>query len=481
MKNLKRLWMSLFLVLALVLSTQSVSAQSKIQVYINGEKLANTESVTGSNENVMLPLKDVMNVLGGTVTTNSKTKLTSIKYLDKQATVTAGKLEGKINGKTYKLAIKPVEKNGKLYVPSKFIGDALGKEVYWNSKANTLTMHDKVKNQNIRYAKKFSIKYLGRGNKLVTDSLNKKLLLVPYGNDVPKNVKYDQLVRTPIKKAVVGSATQISLLDALEGLDAVAGVTNPIDTWEIPEIKSKLAKKQVKNVGDGMSINFELLQALKPSMIFMTSAWDDTAKYKELGFAYTGCFEYEENTNLGRLESIRFVGAFVNKDAMAEYHMNKQMVKLEAVKQKVKAVKTKKKVMWGSYSSYDKAYIVAPKDSYIAEMVSLAGGEYVGNKVTEETKKLSAEKYYLLVKNADLMVSSSMPRYGGPETVKALVKETPILADTKIAKNGNVWYQAPNFYQDLANTADYVEDLAAMIYPEYFKSTKVDHFVKMAK
>lgn len=480
MKRITKILLSVFILVTLMTASNAASAKSNIEIYVNGTKVESSSAYI-VNGTTMVPLRSITEAFDAKMKWDAKTKTINITSLNNNVQLVVDNKNAKVNGKAYTLSVKPVVKNGNTLVPLKFVAEAFNKEVDWNSKSNKVTVHDKIKNTNIEYSKQFDIKYLGKGNKLVTDSMKTKLLLVPFGNEIPKNVKYDKLVRTPIKNALIGSSTDVSLLDAIDALDLISGVTNPIDTWEIPELKAKLKQRSVKVVGDGMTVNYESVQMLKPTMIFMTSEWDDTKKYDELGFNYVGCFGYLENTNMARLEAIRFLGAFANKDALAEQHMEVQKKKIEAVKTKVKAIKNKKKVMWGSYSSYDKAYIVAPKDSYVAEMVSFAGGDYMGKSVTKDKSKLSAEKYYLLAKDSDIMISSSMPQYGGPSTVKALVKETPILAGSKIEKSKNIWYQAPNYFQDIANTADYIEDLAAMMYPELFKSTKITHFIKMGK
>ncbi|NSJ93237.1 hypothetical protein G7A79_29740, partial [Coprococcus sp. MSK.21.13] len=55
----------------------------------------------------------------------------------------------------------------------------------------------KDKSNEIKYATKFKVEYLDNGVKLVTDGANRKLLLVPKGQEKPKGYDDVEVIKTP--------------------------------------------------------------------------------------------------------------------------------------------------------------------------------------------------------------------------------------------------------------------------------------------
>lgn len=472
----------IFIILLLVISMSNiVFAENNIDVFVNGEEILMESSPKIEEGRTLIPIREVAEALGASVSWNQNSKSILIANQEVKIELKIDRSYAMVDDDKVILDVPPKILDEKTFIPVRFVAENLNAQVDWIERTKTIAINDKmiVGKSKLDYATKFELEYLDHGNKIVKDSLGKVFLLVPYGNEIPKGYDEAKLIRTPVKNILAGSATQVSILDVLGKMSLVSGVTNPAETWTIADMKKSIESGIVKNVGNGMTINYESLEILKPEIIFLTSAWDDTSKYDELGYDYIACFDYLENKAFGRLESIKFWGAFVNQDKLAINYYKKQVKKLEKLETKLDGLKTRKKIAWGSYSSYSKAYSVASGTSYVREMIELAGGEYLGKNIKEKEKNISAEEYFILFKDADILVSSSMPQYGGPTSINQLITETPLLDDTAFVKNSRVWYQGPNFYQDLANTYDYIEDLAMMFYPEIFDKIDINHFEKM--
>ncbi|MCT4662881.1 MAG: stalk domain-containing protein [Tissierellales bacterium] len=468
--------------ISLLMSTH-VFAANVVNLFVNGEHIETSVSSKIENGRTLVPLRAIAEALGAEVSWNQENQTIKLAEDSKNIELKIGKKTALVNGESVSLEIAPKVESGTTLVPVRFVAENLDSDVKWNEKESAVNINDSmpIGKADLDYATKFEIEYLGNGNKKIKDSLEQEFLLVPNGNQIPDGYENLKVIRTPMKNVMAGSTTQVSMLNALGSMDVVTGVTNPAEVWTIEEMKNKILEGKVSNVGNGMSINFESLELLKPELILMTSAWDDKAKYDELGYKYIGCFDYEENRAFGRLETVKFWGALLNKDKAAMKYYDEQVEKLEHLKQRIDGIENRKKIAWGAYSTYSKTYNIAPGESYVAEMIDLAGGDYLGKAITKDQKNVSAEEYYLKFKDAEIMISSSMPQYGGPDSIKSLVEETPLLENAKFVKENNAWYQAPNFYQDLAHTYDYIEDLAMMFYPELFETQDINHFVKMKK
>lgn len=468
--------------MSLMMSVQAFAVKD-VNLFVNGTMLETDVSAKIEDGRTLVPLRAIAESLGARVNWNEKSQEIEIVEDNKNIKLNINKKEATLNGRSIELDVAPRIEEGTSLVPLRFVAESLDSDVEWNEKDKVVSINENMPIGKLKldYSTKFEVEYLGHGNKKIKDSLGQDYLLVPNGNSIPKGYENIKVIRTPIKNVMAGSTTQVSMFDALGAIEIVSGVTNPAEVWTIEKMKQNILDGTVKNVGSGMKVNFEALEMLKPDLILMTSAWDEKEKYEELGYDYIACFDYQENKAFGRLETVKFWGALLNKDKEAIEYYEDQVRKLDILKEKLKNIENKKKVAWGAYSSYSKAYNIAPGESYVAEMVALAGGDYVAKSITEEQKNVSAEEYYLKFKDAEILVSSSMPQYGGPDTIGALVEQTPLLENAKFVLNQNAWYQAPNFYQDLAHTYDYIEDLAMMFYPELFENKDVNHFVKMGK
>lgn len=88
-------------------------------------------------------------------------------------------------------------------------------------------------------------------------------------------------------------------------------------------------------------------------------------KLKELGLNYVVDNEYKEQNPFGRMEWTSLIAAFYDKEDMATSELNKTVQKVEEVsKNKNKA---KPKVVWASV--YEGSAYIAPKDSYVDNMI----------------------------------------------------------------------------------------------------------------
>ncbi|MCK4258620.1 MAG: ABC transporter substrate-binding protein [Halanaerobiales bacterium] len=331
------------------------------------------------------------------------------------------------------------------------------------------------------YTDAFNIEYLENGNKIVTDGDGMKWLLVPRGQDVPEGYEGLPVVYTPIKNVLLGSITQACLLRPLGVLDSVIAVTSPLNAWYIDEIKEGFQNETVTFVGEGWSPDFEKIQELNPDYaIVYTGSYPQTAlieKFKELKMPYLVDNEYMEARAFGRMEWIKFMGAFYNKDDVAVEYFENALQEIELLKEKLAGVE-QPKVVWGSI--YNGKVYVPRAGSYVAEMIALAGGDYVFNDlgVNESgSAEITLEELYAKAIDADIFIYSSWY----VSSTDDIVQQAPILADLKSIKEGNVWRYNANWYQSLDRTHKQIIDLASIFYPELLKGNVNDHLTQLPK
>lgn len=334
----------------------------------------------------------------------------------------------------------------------------------------------------VKYATGFSIEYLPSGCKKVTDGEGQELLLVPRGKKVPPGYEDLPKINIPVKRVICLSTTEVCCLRALGVLDSVVAVSTKKDKWYIDKIKRMMEEGKIKFVGStGMGEpNYEEVVSLKPDVVFTYTGYSKALqsfnKLRELDIPVAVDNEWMENHPLGRLEWVKFLAAFYNKEGEANTFFDRVEGKTKDIFTRVSQEEKKPSVLWGSIFA-GKCYVPA-NDSYVAKEIALAGGDYLfTNLKGTGSAIITPEELYAKGKKADIFIYSSWPPY--IKSVKQIVKANPNLADIKPIREGKVWCFQPWYYQSIDKTDDIVEDLAALFYPSLFAEHKLKYFQKL--
>ncbi|MFD3158178.1 ABC transporter substrate-binding protein [Haloimpatiens sp. FM7330] len=333
----------------------------------------------------------------------------------------------------------------------------------------------------LKYSKGFNIKYLEDGVKIVTDGENRKLLLVPRGKKAPKDYKLP-VIYTPVKKIVPFSTIQVSILRALGELDSVVGVTTKEDKWFINDIKKGMKDGKIAFVGKSRTPDYEKIQSIKPEVVILhtgSSSQDkQMAKMDELGIPYFIDNDYMEKTPLGRLEWIKLLGAFYNKDKEAEEYFNKVEVNIKNIENKVKSNK-KPKV---AYAFIFKGKVYVPRGgSYYSKIIEKAGGDYI-LKDLEPNKpgnaKISVEEFYAKAMNADILIYDNTSDIS-VKSIKDIVNHGDVLSQIKPIKDGKVFGINKCYWQSSDKIDEIIQDMTSVFYPQQFKDSKHNYYYKL--
>lgn len=335
---------------------------------------------------------------------------------------------------------------------------------------------------NLKYAAKFKIENLADHCKKVTDGEGRELLLVPRGQEAPSEYSKLPVINTPVKRVVALSTTQASLLRPLDELGSIVGTNTDKDKWHIDEMKKGLESGKVQLIGSGMGpIDYDKIVALKPDVVFMsTSSPADVEKLRkleELRVPVAVDNESHEKDPLGRMEWVKFLAAFYEKEEKADVLFNNVVKKTEEIEKKVAGAKVKPKVLWGIL--YQGKVYVADGDSYAAKMIEMAGGDYLF-KDKKGGREITLEEFYARGKEADVFMSDTLPQYGTTSIAK-ITEQGKVLADLKTIKEGKVWCYQPWYYESLDKTDEIIADLGAIFHPDLFPNAELKQFMQLPK
>jgi iron complex transport system substrate-binding protein len=314
----------------------------------------------------------------------------------------------------------------------------------------------------------FKIESYNNNIKKVSDGAGRQLLLVTRGTKVPPRDQKLPVIYTPLRKVIYASVTQACLLRPFNDRSiwkSIVGVTIPQDQWYIPEIKTGLKNGGISYVGDSFTPDFELIKSLNPDLVMVYGGPSGQYKLiqmlKELQIPYAVNNDYLENDPLGRLEWIKFIGAFYNKETEATTYFEQVSKRIDRLKNQIKQQRAvKPKVAWGM--SYNGKVYVPGDQSFAAKMIELAGGEFVFNRVISGVSSLEIglEEFYLKAQVADILILAVYPNQA--PSIAAIVKETPLFKELKAVATNKVWCLQPWYNQLLDKPDELIADLAVI-------------------
>ncbi|PIU54745.1 MAG: hypothetical protein COS89_09200, partial [Deltaproteobacteria bacterium CG07_land_8_20_14_0_80_38_7] len=101
--------------------------------YINGEEVALTEAPFIYKGRVFVPIRFISETFGAQVIWDAIFKIVTINLNSQILRLQVGNLTADVNGKTASLDVAPIIKNNTTFVPIRFISEAFGASVDWDS------------------------------------------------------------------------------------------------------------------------------------------------------------------------------------------------------------------------------------------------------------------------------------------------------------------------------------------------------------
>ncbi|MDN4069013.1 copper amine oxidase N-terminal domain-containing protein [Paenibacillus vini] len=134
--------MSLILMLT-VLPALTSAAQLPLRVEVDGEKIIfpDAQPFADKNSRVQVPVRFVSEALGAKVDWNSKAQKVTVSLEGNQIVLTLGKKSYTVNGKTKQMDTVALRKSSRTFVPLRFVSEALGAEVKWDSLNYIVEIH----------------------------------------------------------------------------------------------------------------------------------------------------------------------------------------------------------------------------------------------------------------------------------------------------------------------------------------------------
>ena len=148
---MKKYSVMLLIILCLSAGFTSVTfaASPMISVVVNDNKInfPDAQPFVDVNGRTQTPAKYIGEALGATVTWDGITKEAAFLFGDRLVVLHIGKNSYQVNGETKQMDTAAILKDGRTFVPAKYIAEALGADVNWDGASKTVYVVRTVKTQ----------------------------------------------------------------------------------------------------------------------------------------------------------------------------------------------------------------------------------------------------------------------------------------------------------------------------------------------
>ena len=336
------------------------------------------------------------------------------------------------------------------------------------------------------YAQQFTADCYEDGSVLltVTDS-GAQFLVMPEDaaevDDLPEGVA---VLRQPIENIYLVSTSVMDLFLHLDALDSIRLSGTRAEGWYLDEAKAAMEAGRIAYAGKYSAPDYEQILSAGCSFAIENTMIYHTPEVKEqlerFGIPVLVERSSYESSPLARMEWIKFYGILLGKQDLAEQVFAEQLARIQPL---LDQPSTGKACAFFSITANDLANVRKGGD-YVAQMIEMAGGDYVFADLTDSGSNLSTmnlplEDFYAGARNADYLIYNSTIE-GVLSTTEELTAKCPLLADFRAVQNGNVWCTTQSFFQQSMELADFILDLHTIFTEEHPDPAALNFLTKVS-
>lgn len=322
----------------------------------------------------------------------------------------------------------------------------------------------------LQYADQFTVDYYTDGFALIHIADGSDYLVVPENKPVPDGLADTTVVLTqPLDHIYLVATSAMDLFCALDGIDSIRLSGTDESGWYIDEAKAAMQNGAMLYAGKYSAPDYELIYAEQCDLAVESTMIYHSPEVKEqlerLGVPVLVERSSYESSPLGRMEWLKLYGVLLNREEAAEDIYRQALDSLRPVMEQENTGKT---VAFFYINSNGSANVRKSGD-YVAKMIEMAGGTYIfsdlGNDNALSTMNMQMEMFYTGAKNADVIIYNSTID-GELHSIDELLAKSPLLADFKAVRNGDVWCTGQNLFQSTMGLGDMILDIHAVLTEE---------------
>ena len=340
---------------------------------------------------------------------------------------------------------------------------------------------DNIDGYELRYAKGFNVK-VHENYKQVTvrdpwDTTRTlfQYVLIDRDKEIPANIPQGTIVKVPLETVIAFSTIQCSMLQEIGEQHKIKGVCQA-QYIDLPYIRQKLESGEILDLGSMHKPDVERLIQLTPSAIVVSAMETGMGYLEKLKIPVIATTDYMEDTALGRAEWIRYHALFYGKEQMADSLFRETERRYNEIRDKVKDAEKIPTVF--NDLKFGKTWRIAGGQSYLANLIRDAGGEYVWKDSSNGSRRLAGEMVLNKAGTADIWLL----KYNRDNdfTYSTLEKESKIYSQFGAYKNRQIWgcnTGRIHYFEDLPIHPDSIlGDMARIFQPQLFSDNDLHYF-----
>lgn len=274
------------------------------------------------------------------------------------------------------------------------------------------------------------------------------------------------VLRRPVQNIYLVSTSVMDLFIHLDALDTITLSGTKAEGWYLDEAKTAMEAGRIAYAGKYSAPDYERILTAECGLAVENTMIYHTPEVKEqlerFGIPVLVERSSYESSPLARMEWIKLYGILLGKEALAEEVFAQQAQRIAPL---LEQPSTGKRCAFFSITSSGLATVRKSGD-YVAQMIGMAGGEYVFADLADSGNSLSTmniplEDLYAGVKDADVLIYNGTIE-GSISTKEELLARCALLAECKAVQSGNIWCTTPSFFQQSMALADFMLDLHAV-------------------
>ncbi len=312
-----------------------------------------------------------------------------------------------------------------------------------------------------------------------------RYLLADQQENIPDSLSFLPFIRTPVRRVITMSTTHVAMITGLGEGASIKGASGTPFIFN-REIRERCDSGLVADVGYGQGLNYELVVALEPDVVFLYGVEGNVTtlagKLSELGIKVVYCAEYLEKDPLGKAEWIRFFASFYGREQEAEYFFQRVDSNYTALKSITAKEVIKPEVMIGL--PWKDTWYVAGGQSFASRLISDAGGQYLwSDNPSDEAVPLDLESVFSKAINADIWINPGVAQsLGELLAFDERFAELPVLKQGNIFNNnarmspggGNDYWESATLRPDLI-----LDDLISVFHPQLMRDHSMFYYRKL--
>ena len=316
-----------------------------------------------------------------------------------------------------------------------------------------------------------------------TTALLQTYLLIDREQPIPEHLPEGTIVRTPLNKALVYTATHCNLIHELGAVKSIGGICE-LQYIKVPEIIEGCKNGSIVNAGEGTNPDIEKIIDLHPDALLL-SPYENSGGHgqvEKLKIPIIECADYMETSALGSAEWIRFYGLLFHQTDKADSIFTEVEKNYNALKQLAASQPVKPKLMCELKSG--SAWYVPGGNSTTGKLYNDAGSNYVFSHYPNSgAVPLSFETVFEKAQDAEFWLIKY--NHQKDKTLHEMEADYSPYAQFKAFKNRQIYgcnTAYKEYYEDFPFHPDMVlKDLIKIFHPSLLPEYELKYFSKLAE